>query len=504
MTAEMLVQFHPQVPDRDRRRVIEEMGCLWKGEIRPQNVVVASCRGRAVPELVRSFLERPEVAYAEPNGSVDLLEGGELKMKRQRGAVLVLTLLGLATVSVLAGAFVQMGFYEQRHSERSQDGTRAFYLSESALDQGLSWLRGQLVPPAGTEPVVLFGGWQGLGTGVYMTTVDPDDNNPNSEIKRFTIDGWGVSGTVAAPLAARRNTMVVQTESFAQYAYFTNSEVAPNGAPVWFITGDKIEGPTHTNGKFSMFGRPAFEGPVSSVAKEITLWGGSQHSQPVFKEPPKLGVPPKKFPTEYPPAIINKARDGGKVFQGDTSVTLLSDGTMRVTNSGAGLSEQVQPLPANGVLYVEGGNLALKGTLKGQMTIGSSGDIKMVDSVTYADDPKRNPASKDILGIVAGQNVVIPQEAPHNLRIDASVMALKSSFGVENWWQGAPKGTLTINGGLIQANRGPVGRFNPATGQKVSGYTKDYHYDQRLKSMAPPFFPTTGDYKTLVWQEKKT
>jgi hypothetical protein len=484
------------------------MGCVWKGEIRPQHVVVVRCEGQAIPELIGRFLKRPEVVYAELNGLMNLLEGGELKMKQQRGAILLLTLLGLATVSVLAGAFVEMGFYEQRHSERSQDGTRAFYLSESALDQGLGWLRKQLqeqgVTPDWTDRRVLFGGeWQKLAQGVYLTTLDPDDNNPNSEIKRFTIDGWGVSGTVAAPLAARRNTMVVQTKSFASYAYFTNSETTPTGQSVWFVTGDVMEGPTHTNGQFSMYGTPKFLGPVSSVNRIINKWGGDQFTKPYFKEPPKLGVPPKEFPTKSLTKIIEKAQEGGAVFQGDTSVTLLSDGTMRVTNAQQGLNDQVMPLPGKDVLYVDGGNLTLKGTLKGRLTLGASGDVKVVDSVTYANDPRRDPASKDMLGIVAGANVVIPQEAPHDLRIDASIIAIKTSFGVENWWEGAPKGTLTINGGLIQANRGPVGQFNAANGQKLSGYTKDYHYDQRLKSTAPPAFPLE-DYTVLVWQEVKS
>jgi hypothetical protein len=76
MTAELLVQFHSQVSDGDRRRVIEEMGCVWKGEIRPQHLVVTSCEGQAIPELIGRFLKRPEVVYAELNGLMNLLEGG--------------------------------------------------------------------------------------------------------------------------------------------------------------------------------------------------------------------------------------------------------------------------------------------------------------------------------------------------------------------------------------------------------------------------------------------
>lgn len=422
-------------------------------------------------------------------------------MKRNQGAILLLALLGLTTVSILAGTFVQMGMYEQRFSERSQNGVQAFYLSESALDQGLSWLRGQLVAPQWTDRRVLFN-WQSLGDGVYTTVIDPDDNNPTSQIKRYTIEGWGVAGTAAVPLATRQTRMVVQTESFAQYAYFTDTEVSPDGMHVWFITGDRIEGPTHTNGQFRMYGKPAFEGSVSSVNKNIVLWGGPKFSQPVFKESPKLGVPEKKFPDTYPASITEAAKaPGGIVLKGDSAVTLLPNGTMQVTNTKKGLKNEVLPLPKNGVLYVDGGNLSLQGTLKGQLTVGASNDIKVVDSVTYATDPRRDASSKDILGIVAGGNVVVPKEAPHNLQIHGSVMALKSSFGVENYWAAPPKGTLSIYGGLIQEKRGPVGRFDPARGIKVSGYTKDYRYDPRLKGMSPPAFPTTGDYKTLVWQE---
>lgn len=416
---------------------------------------------------------------------------------------MLLVLLGSMTVTILAGAFVQMGLSEQRFSERSQGGVQAFYLAESGLDQGLTWLRGQLVPPQGTARFVLPGGWRAVGQqGVYLTAIDPDDNNPTSQIKRYTIEAWGASGSQATPTALRQHRMIVQTESFAQYAYFTNSERSwPNGLQVYFITGDRLEGPTHTNGQFSMYGRPVFQGPVSSVDRSINYWGGNQVTQPVFSEPPKLGVPPKRYPTSFPTSVSDAARAGGTVLQGDTAVTLMPDGKMRVTNTRAGYQNRVMALPGNGVLYVEGGSVSLEGTLKGQLTLGASGDVRVTNSVTYADDPRSNPNSTDVLGIVAGQNVTVAREAPANVQIDGTIMAINRSFGVENWWERPPKGTLTVNGGIIQANRGVVGSFNGSNGTKLSGYTKDYHYDQRLRSMNPPFFPTTGDYRTLVWDE---
>jgi hypothetical protein len=425
-------------------------------------------------------------------------------MRNRKGAILILLLLSLVTVTILAGAFVNLGIYEQRFSERSKGATQAFYLSESALDQGLTWLRSQLIPPQWTDRRRLTRNWQPLATGSYLTTIDPYDTNPTSQIKRFTIEGWGVDGPVATPLGIRLSQMVVQTESFAQYAYFTNSERSwPNGLQVYFITGDKVEGPTHTNGEFSMYGRPVFEGPVSSVAPRINYWGGNQVTQPVFKEAPKLGVPAKKYPTEFPSSVAAAARSGGTVLRGDTSVTLLPNGTMQVTNTQQRMANRVMPLPENGVLYVDGGTLSIKGTLKGQLTASASADIRVMDSVTYATDPRVDPTSKDVLGIIAGGNVVVPREAPTNLRVDGSIMAINRSFMNEGWMDRPPKGTLTVYGGIIQANRGIMGSFNGSNGTKLSGYTKDYHYDPRLQGMNPPFFPLTGDYKVLVWQEQK-
>jgi len=80
-------------------------------------------------------------------------------------------------------------------------------------------------------------------------------------------------------------------------------------------------------------------------------------------------------------------------------------------------------------------------------------------------------------------------------------MALNTSFMVDNWSGVGPKGTLTVYGGIIQHNRGPVGTFNGSTGQKISGYSKDYSYDSRLLNAPPPFLPTTGDYVTLSWED---
>ena len=81
-------------------------------------------------------------------------------------------------------------------------------------------------------------------------------------------------------------------------------------------------------------------------------------------------------------------------------------------------------------------------------------------------------------------------------------MALDTSFVLENWRTVSPKGNLTVYGGIIQDERGPVGTFDGRSGTKLSGYSKNYSYDPRLITAPPPFMPTTGDYVTLSWEEK--
>jgi hypothetical protein len=192
---------------------------------------------------------------------------------------------------------------------------------------------------------------------------------------------------------------------------------------------------------------------------------------------------------------------GGIRLQGNTTVVLNSDGTMNVTNSKKKWSNKNMPLPANGALFVDSGTLTISGTLNGRLTAGATNDVIVPNTLVYATDPRANPSSTDTLGLISEQDVVISHSAPNNMEVDGSIMALNTSFMLDSWWVGPPKGTLTVYGGIIQDERGPVGTFNGFNGQKVSGYSKSYTYDSRLLNNPPPFFPTTGDYLILSWED---
>lgn len=180
----------------------------------------------------------------------------------------------------------------------------------------------------------------------------------------------------------------------------------------------------------------------------------------------------------------------------------------------------------NGVLYVDGeigtsvpGSEGLKSVanegLKGKLTIASDSTITIGNDILYktrVDDPNcfdtpegTFPDVPDSLGLVSEGNIMIDNNAPHNIEINAVMMALGTSFYYEGWKHNL-QGDLTVHGSFIQRQRGPVGTFS--SWGKVSGYTKDYNFDTRMSinnpnlgEALPPYFPTTGKYVKLYWDE---
>jgi len=173
----------------------------------------------------------------------------------------------------------------------------------------------------------------------------------------------------------------------------------------------------------------------------------------------------------------------------------------------------------NGVLYVNGEIRNLKSVagegLKGKLTIASNSTITIGDNILYktrVDDPTcfnvpegTYPDIPDSLGLVSEGNIMVANGAPHNIEINAILMALGTSFYYEGWKYNM-QGDLTVHGSFIQKQRGPVGTFN--SWGKVSGYTKQYYFDTRMSignpdlgQVLPPYFPTTGKYIKLYWKE---
>jgi hypothetical protein len=283
----------------------------------------------------------------------------------------------------------------------------------------------------------------------------------------------------------------------------------------------------------------------------------------------------------------------GCLFTGPTAITLNSNGTMTVvspltkasatsTNNCLGgtlASPATQALPTNGVIYVQNapssssdpnysstctkgpqlksgttngsgsgqnplgypqrydistysctaGDVFLKGTLKGRLSIAADNNIEIIGNTTYQ-------GSTDMLGLIANNyveiyhpvdssnssssqsycdgsyvnnsgtyycNLDLPgvNNALRNPTIDGAILTLAHSFRVQNYAYGQdnPLGQITVNGAIAQRYRGIVGLIG------TSGYTKNYSYDQRLKYQSPPKFlsPVASAWQIVTWVEQQ-
>ena len=441
-------------------------------------------------------------------------------LRTARGfAVLLYSYLVVAFLLTFSAATLMLSSLDARHAERALTQQQAFWAAEAGIDQAGQWLNARSSPP--TCPgfrypcnLTLFGGSQTFGNGSYSAVINLPASNANSSVDRYEMT---VTATTAGVSVARTVAFTLQTESFARFAWFENHDQFEEEDDLdnWFITGATVGGPFHSNGQLHVWGGPVFEGPVSTVAKTVDCWHGCPrydtksparpNDYPDFHSGITLGADAISMPN---PSLDELRNNASLVVSGDTTIALA--GTSILVN---GTPYAVE---SNPVVFVKDGDLKLVGgELDGQLTLGTDEDIIIFNHVRYACNPEdaqydadgrdengQVTRNDDLAGLVAKGHVRISDSAPANLTIQASIMAVKNSFELQNNTRVPPKGKLHVFGGIIQNWIGITGWFDPETGQYVNGYREDYWYDERLLDLAPPYFPTTGRYQAVLWQDR--
>ncbi len=415
--------------------------------------------------------------------------------------LVVLLLAGLAS-SYITSTELSLAGNERVSAE-------LFYLAEAAIAQTKKYLDGMGIQFEGTgaartaprmvyeeEPIGAPGGVSGF----FTAYVDPKNNQTGKPTKylAITVRAWITNNPMVKVIQER-----VGQENFARFAYFTDEETMVSGTEVWFRTGDILRGPVHSNSQFNINGDPIFIKEVTTIAPDVNYGGPSN---PDFREGITFSVNRIELPTDTDKIRAKAFEPEGLFFSGNADLTLAFDpvtlfASVDVDQGAGGVVYQI---PDNGVLYVDG-DVTIWGTLSGQLTVACSGDIYIVNDLLYTTDPRVDPESTDLLGLIADGNIIMADTAANldagDETVMAVMMALGTSFTAQNYSAGTPRGYLRIIGGVIQARRGPVGTFNPSTLMLVTGYDKDYVWDSRLADNPPPSFPTTGKVLTLAWRE---
>jgi hypothetical protein len=304
--------------------------------------------------------------------------------------------------------------------------------------------------------------------------------------------------------------------SFSRYAYFTNQE-----GTIWFQTGDTLTGPVHTNTYFNMQGYPVFDGKVTSHLVYNSTNPYRKYStgitSPSFFGGTEWQVPTLEMPTGIPADLKSAAQSGGMYigtytyvwmkFQSDGTVKVAKSNSSSTPSSGSYVTYNLSSL--NGVFLVEKSGYTpvvnVEGTVNGQVTVASAGNIKVTGNLLLASNPATNPSSDDIAGLCAAKNIIVANNSLDADRtIQATCMTMNTTvssttnFNVENY-STTRYGTLHLLGGLIQQGRGAVGTIGTSTSR--TGYIKDYVWDSRLQDIAPPYFPMLFVLRKISWYD---
>ena len=438
----------------------------------------------------------------------------------KEGSALVLCVAFVVLTSMLSGAVLYAGMSHYRLANRQTNLEKALYVAEGGLEIAANYLSkksgfaGDYYTASGT-----------ISDGSYQYAMS------NIAWRTYTITAQGTVDGISRSVSIDRAWL----PTYAEYALWMNE----NGQ-IYFKSGETFFGAVHSNDKLWFSGNSSAGGPTfwDAVSSSSSTYGGSL-DYVTFHEGFELNaaggnMAEVDFDSTDWASLNNLAQNYGMLLKGTTSITLDGDQIL-VTNPIKGWSDHAVTLGADQIIYVEdsvttsitwrrgrprtttttvAGKVTMNGgTLDGELTVVAEDDIIINDHIRYADDPSDDVSggvqSDDSLGLVAMDDVWVSTSAPNNLDLYAAIMATgekssrnDGSFGVLDYDEGSPRGSLNVYGSIIQDVRGAVGQFSTRTGAGVHGYDKNYAFDERFKDAPPPYYPAiSSEVRFEGWED---
>jgi hypothetical protein len=425
-----------------------------------------------------------------------------------RGSALV-GVIGMITAVLLVGiAIFMLGHAEGDVVEYAVDDSRAFYIAEGGLERARGYLAALELDDPNEDPVGTSFSGQVPGSGSYHVEVVEDVSGGS------WLDAYEVISTGEKDGVLRQVKATVIAETFAMYSWFIESD---GGGYSWFRSGERFEGPIHVNGDLRIDGDPWFGGHVRA-AGGLTLKEGSN---PTFLRGYELHVDPISLPTRaHVFATVKAAAHSGglpldpmgnktyyEVLLGDPYVGAFSYQGYNEDGSNHGLGGWVDISGLNGAVWF-GEDIYIEGTLDGQLTIGVDGSIHITDDILYAGSTPGNgpdPDCDDMLGLIAAGHakgdIIIDYTIPNqnDCEVHGVMMALQKTLKAEDYQHHPLRGDFILYGGVFAEYAVHLAEYRD--GVVSSGYGRDYHFDPRVASMPPPFFPFAGTFSIVTWEE---
>ncbi len=338
--------------------------------------------------------------------------------------------------------------------------------------------------------------------------------------RKFRAVARGRTGSIEALLAQD----IRARDSFARFATFVDEGTLRFGA-------SNVRGDVHSNDKIEFhYGGAQFHDRVSATSG-FEFQNGAAEGNTSFRDQNRFGAR-INLPTVTDVNAFGEFSEGkynvrssnpdyaapGDVL--DARIRLLGT-QVQITavsrTTGSVVSDATLPVPADGVIYVEGNVTSIEGALTGRMTISTPGQINVTGNIVYADgsgnramrledsagqpvDPSTlapdaswsagglryapNPEfsmaedSRPSLGLMAGQQIKLDGAGPRDLEVHAALFSAASNWTAD---LDVPKGNLRILGSIT--TKKPGARAQGSMGYAASG---EYIYDASLLDNPPP------------------
>lgn len=169
-------------------------------------------------------------------------------------------------------------------------------------------------------------------------------------------------------------------------------------------------------------------------------------------------------------------------------------------NKGKCVSLNNYSIVSNGVIFVED-NVWVEGTISNKrITVvaanltgsGSAADIYIgLNNLLYT-----NLDGKDIIGLIAQNNLSVVRDSQNTLTIDAALIAKDGRVGRDYYASSYNKSKITINGSMATNLRYGFA-YTDGTGYA----DRILNFDNNLLYYPPPYFPTGTEYAIDLWDE---
>ncbi|NTU98757.1 hypothetical protein HGA64_01990 [Candidatus Falkowbacteria bacterium] len=466
---------------------------------------------------------------------------------------LVITGLFLVMASGLSGiSFLQTKLYKQQLAKH-----QALHLAEAGINYyrwHLAHSQNDFMDGTGTDP-----GGGGAPYGPYTHNYASPDGSITGKYE-LTITPPAVGSTIVGikavgwldsyPNIKRGITVRYGIPSLAHYSILANSDV-------WFGNSEKVSGEMHSNGgirmdgsndslvtsarstwtctsNFGCSGSSSCHAPCTWASSKCTCPGvfGAGTSSSLWTSP--VTTVDYNALTANISAIKTSAQSSGVYLTVNGSnkgyhiifknnghfdarlVSAVNNGISQLDDnwsSYVNTSESIRTegsatdyaIPANGLIFVNDGDVWVEGVVKGRATLVAATlpensskyrTIFINNNLTYFARDGSN-----ILGLIAQKDVKVPKHAPNTLTIDAVMLSQYGRVFYNNYSSHSVKTKIEVYGGIL-TNK--TWTWTWVSGSStLDGYDDTaLIYDPLATFAPPPSFPTTGQYTLVSWDEK--